>query len=81
MLFRRGISMWKKLHEDKTNHAQYDIVTANFEAEEQIISDKREFGRVRASLMRYLESKYGFDVARRALRRVNTRTYRDYFKT
>jgi len=71
--------MWEKHQEDKTNHAQLDIVTANFEAEQQIINDKREFGRVRASLMRYLESKYGFDVARRALRRVNTRKHRDYF--
>lgn len=73
--------MWKKLYEDKTNRTQYDTVTADFEAEQQIINDKREFGRVRASLMRYLESKYGFDVARRALRRVNTRTNRGYFKT
>ena len=48
--------MWKKLQEVKTNHAQFDIDTANFEAEQQIINDKREFGRVRASLMRYLES-------------------------
>jgi hypothetical protein len=72
--------MWKKLHEDKINHAQFNIDTANFEAEQQIINDKKEFGRVRASLMRHLESKYGFDIARRALRRVNTRQYRDYFR-
>ena len=73
--------MWKKRHEDKTNHAQLDTVTANFEVEQQIINDKLEFGRVRASLMRYLESKYGYDVTKRALRRVNTREYRGYFKT
>ena len=44
--------MWKKQHEDKTNHAQFDTMTANFEAEEQIINDKLEFGRIRASLRR-----------------------------
>jgi len=71
--------MWGKQREDETNHAQYNTATADFEAEQQIINDKQEFGRVRASLMRHLESKYGFDVARRALRRVNTRKYRDYF--
>ena len=73
--------MWGKRQEHNTYNAQYDTVTADFEAEQQIISDKQEFGRVRASLMRYLESKYGYDVAKRALRRVNTRQYRDYFKT
>ena len=71
--------MWGKQQEDNTNNAQFDKDTANFETEQQIINDKREFGRVRASLMRYLESKYGYDVAKRALRRVNTRQHRGYY--
>ena len=44
--------MYKNMHEDNTNHTQFDTMTANFEAEEQIINDKLEFGRIRASLRR-----------------------------
>ena len=67
MLFCAWKNMFKNMHEDDTNHTQFDKDAANFEAEQQIINDKKEFGRVRASLMRYLESKYGYDVTRRAL--------------
>ena len=80
MRFCAGKSMWGKQQEDHTNHAQFDKETAEFEAEERIINDKQEFGRVRASLMKYLEAKHGYDVAYRALRRVNARINRGYLK-
>ena len=71
--------MWRKQQQDGTIPTQINKELANLEAEERIIQDKREFGRVRASLMKYLEAKYGYNIARRALRRVNTRVYRRYY--
>ncbi|TSA18143.1 MAG: hypothetical protein D4R72_02820 [Nitrosopumilales archaeon] len=41
--------------------------------EEAIMKDKERFGRVRKSLMNYLRSEYGNEVATRALWRVNKR--------
>ena len=71
--------MWGKQQEDDTIPTQFNKELANLEAEERIIEDKREFGRVRSSLMKYLEAKYGRDVAYRALRRINARISRNYF--
>ena len=48
--------------------------------EEAIIKDKERFGRVRKSLMKYLRTKYGDDVANRALWRVNRRRSEGYFR-
>ena len=48
--------------------------------EEAIIKDKDRFGRVRKSLMKYLRTKYGKDVANRALWRVNRRRTEGYFR-
>jgi len=79
MRYRAGNSMWGKQQEDETKHTQFDKETAEFEAEERIIHDKREFGRVRASLMKHLEAKYGNEIAYRVLRRVNSRITRGYF--
>ena len=52
----------------------------DLECEEAIISDKTRFGRVRKSLMKYLRSKYGIDVANRALWRVSRRRTEGYFR-
>ncbi len=46
---------------------------AELECEESIIGDKKEFGRVRKSLMNMLRAKHGDEVANRALSRVNKR--------
>jgi len=46
---------------------------AELECEEAIIDDKKEFGRVRKSMMNVLRAKYSDDVANRALSRVNKR--------
>ena len=48
--------------------------------EEAIMNDKERFGRVRKSLMKYLRTKYGKDVANRALWRVNRRRTEGYFR-
>jgi len=72
--------MWGKQQEDSTIPTQFNKELANLEAEERIIQDKREFGRVRASVMKYLEAKYGYEIAYRALRRVNARINRGYYK-
>ena len=79
MRFRSCNSMWGKQQEDNTKHTQIDNETAEFEVEEMIIKDKREFGRVRASLMKHLSAKYGHNIAYRVLRRVNARCTRGYF--
>jgi len=52
----------------------------NLECEEAIIKDKERFGRVRSSMMEYLRAKYGYDVANRALNRINKRKQENYFK-
>jgi len=51
----------------------------NLECEEAIIKDKERFGRVRSSMMEYLRAKYGYDVANRALNRINKRKQENYF--
>jgi len=54
---------------------------AELECEEAIIKDKKDFGRVRNSLMKVLRAKYGYDIANRALSRVNKRLEEGYFRT
>ena len=49
------------------------------ECEEAIINDKKEFGRVRNSMMKVLRAKHGDDLANRALSRVNKRLQENYF--
>jgi len=46
---------------------------AELECEEAIIGDKKEFGRVRKSMMNVLRAKHGNEIANRALSRVNKR--------
>ena len=43
------------------------------ECEEQIISDKHRFGRVRSKLMYQLREEYGKEIANRSLARINKR--------
>jgi len=43
------------------------------ECEEAIIGDKKEFGRVRKSMMNVLRAKYSDEIANRTLNRVNKR--------
>ena len=53
---------------------------ANLLCEEAIMNDKERFERVRTSLMNYLRSKYGRDVADRALYRINKRRSEGYLR-
>ena len=46
---------------------------AELECEEAIIEDKKEFGRVRKSMMNVLRAKYTDEIANRTLNRVNKR--------
>lgn len=43
------------------------------DCEETIINDKKQFGRVRNSMMKVLRVKYGYNMANRTLNRVNKR--------
>ena len=43
------------------------------DCEETIINDKKQFGRVRNSMMKVLRAKYGNDMVNRTLNRVNKR--------
>ena len=51
---------------------------AELECEESIIGDKKEFGRVRKSLMNMLRAKHGDEIANRALSRVNKRMQQEH---
>ena len=53
----------------------------DLECENIIITEKKEHGRVRNSVMRDLRTKHGREVADRALARVNKRLSEGYFKT
>ncbi len=49
------------------------LQNGELESEEAIMNDKERFGRVRTSLMKQLRTKYGDDIANRALYRINKR--------
>ena len=66
----------KREEEERIEEIDGDIV-----CEESIMKDKERFGRVRKSMMKYLRAKYGDDVAKRALWRVNRRRTEGYFKS
>jgi len=53
---------------------------AELECEEAIIQDKKEYGRVRNSMMKVLRAKYGYSIADRTLNRVNKRIQKGHFK-
>ena len=53
--------------------AKTQSIAGDLECENAIIEDKARFGRTRTALMRYLRSKYGDQVANRAMWRVNHR--------
>jgi len=53
---------------------------AELECEEAIIDDKKEFGRVRNSMMKVLRAKYSDEMANRVLSRVNKRIQKNHLK-
>jgi len=73
--------MWGKQQEDETKQAETMNEEANIICEEAIIKDKERFGRVRSSMMEYLRAKYGYDIANRALNRINKRKQENYFSS
>jgi len=52
---------------------------AELECEEAITEDKKEFGRVRKSMMNVLRARHGDEIANRVLSRVNKRIQGNYF--
>ena len=66
---------FSRSNEKKTRSSEADL-----RCEEAIMKDKEQFGRTRASLMKYLRVEYGNDVADRALRRINKRRTEGYFR-
>ena len=79
MLFEECYSMGWFTQNDETIQGETMNEEANIICEEAIIRDKERFGRVRSSMMEYLRAKYGYDVANRALNRVNKRKQENYF--
>lgn len=64
-----------------TETVRIDENKGDLECEEAIMSDKTRFGRVRTSLMKHLRSKYGKEIANRALWRVNRRRSEGYLNS
>jgi len=64
---------------DETKQVQTMNEEANIICEEAIIKDKERFGRARSSLMEFMRAKYGYDIANRALNRINKRIQENYF--
>jgi hypothetical protein len=65
----------RKASETETNQEK----KRELECEEAIISEKTRFGRVRKTFMECMREEYGYDVADRAVRRVNKRRTEGYF--
>lgn len=71
----------RKLEEALTEHKQnYDEKQARLtkiqqelDCEQSIINEKETFGRLRASMMRYLRTKYGQELTNRIQWRINKR--------
>ncbi len=53
------------------------LPNGELESEDAIMNDKERFGRVRTTLMKQLRTKYGDDIANRALYRINKRISED----
>jgi len=67
----RGKNMSEFIKSTKT---EFDKISdGELETEEVIMNEKERFGRVRTTMMKHLRSKYGDDVANRALSRINKR--------
>jgi len=76
---------------DKTNHEEdgelenmstkFKQILGEFECEEAIIHDKKQFGRVRTNMMKVLRAKHGDEIANRALSRINKRLQEGYLNS
>ena len=61
----------------KDKGIQVMLPNGELESEDAIMNDKERFGRVRTTLMKQLRTKYGDDIANRALYRINKRISED----
>ena len=67
------IKLWQNNTTNQEDNGKLRNSLAELHCEDAIIEDKKEFGRVRKSMMNVLRAKYSDDVANRALSRVNKR--------
>ena len=67
------IKFWQNNTMNQEDNGELEKSLAELECEEAIISDKKEHGRVRNSMMRVLRAKHSDEIANRALSRVNKR--------
>ena len=70
---------WHNNATNQEDNGELKNCLAELECEEAIIEDKKEFGRVRKSMMNILRVKYTEDIANRALSRVNKRIQGNHF--
>jgi len=61
----------------KEKEIEHMLSNGDLESEDAIMNDKERFGRVRTILMKQLRTKYGEDIANRALYRINKRISED----
>ena len=70
-------------HNSKTIQEENGELTkclGELDCEETIINDKKQFGRVRNSMMKVLRAKHGYDMANRTLNRVNKRIQKGHLQ-
>jgi len=67
------IKFWHNYETNQEDNGKLRNSLAELHCEEAIIDDKKEFGRVRKSMMNVLRAKYSDEIANRTLNRVNKR--------
>jgi hypothetical protein len=72
------IKFWQNNTTNQEDNGKLQNSLAELYCEDAIIEDKKEFGRVRKSMMNVLRAKYSDDVANRALSRVNKRLQKKF---
>lgn len=65
--------LWRNNATNQEDNGELKNTLAELYCEDAIIEDKKEFGRVRKSMMNVLRAKYTDEIANRALSRVNKR--------
>ena len=72
------IKFWQNNTTNQEDNGKLQNSLAELYCEDALIEDKKEFGRVRKSMMNVLRAKYSDDVANRALSRVNKRLQKKF---
>jgi hypothetical protein len=67
------VKLWHNNMTNQEDNRELEKSMAELECEDVIINDKKEYGRVRNSMMNVLRAKYSDEIANRVLSRVNKR--------